>query len=373
MSPTILFLHGRASPRSHRRASHHALAVDAGFRSFVAGWRDLRVTASGLELRGGYEVLAGAERRAVTLPVTIEPDVVLHRMMIHKPAARALAQIATAFPGALMSYHRTWRRMSGKWHCEEALRAAEAAGPRVARPRTYLVRRCALATELEGVGATRRLIFKPSMGSMCRGIRLSEPATFTKIAAQLQHARWRRYVVQDLVDTPLLLDGHKFDIRLYVLVTSFHPLRMHVYHEGVARFAARALAPLQPVDRLSQLTGASFRKRLKLPVENAPLSDVLPRLAAGGLSTENFWPTVERTLHDVFAGLAARLPACGGHFYLGGIDLLPQLRNGELELLFLETNYTPQLNAWGDSVDRALRDVHAGWLRHLRAELEVSS
>ena len=42
-------------------------------------------------------------------------------------------------------------------------------------------------------------------------------------------------IVQSYIPNPLLINGYKFDFRLYVLVTSINPLRIYLYKDGMVR------------------------------------------------------------------------------------------------------------------------------------------
>jgi len=84
-------------------------------------------------------------------------------------------------------------------------------------------------------------ILKPSASSCGKGIRLinSLPVDLGPKARRgdgkdpVPAATW---VLQQYIGNPFLINGYKFDLRVYVLVTSFDPLRIYVFNEGLVRF-----------------------------------------------------------------------------------------------------------------------------------------
>jgi tubulin polyglutamylase TTLL4 len=61
---------------------------------------------------------------------------------------------------------------------------------------------------------------------------------------------------------PHLIDGFKYDLRLYVLVTSYDPLRIFLYNEGLVRFATIKYSkdPEHLSEKLIHLTNFSLNK-----------------------------------------------------------------------------------------------------------------
>jgi tubulin polyglutamylase TTLL6/13 len=73
------------------------------------------------------------------------------------------------------------------------------------------------------------VIAKPEASSQGKGIFLSKNIDDFDFG--------EHYVVQKYLKRPFILDGLKFDLRVYVLVAGCDPLRLYIYKEGLARFA----------------------------------------------------------------------------------------------------------------------------------------
>jgi hypothetical protein len=71
-------------------------------------------------------------------------------------------------------------------------------------------------------------ILKPVAAACAKGVKLiNEPPSKPK-----------QCIVQEYIQDPFLLRGFKFDLRVYVVVTSYEPLRLYVYEEGLVRIAS---------------------------------------------------------------------------------------------------------------------------------------
>jgi len=77
-------------------------------------------------------------------------------------------------------------------------------------------------------------------------------------------------VVQKYLSKPYLFDGYKFDLRLYILVTSFSPLEAFIYRQGFARFATKpySSSAIDIENEQIHLTNSSIQMKYNLNLDH---------------------------------------------------------------------------------------------------------
>jgi hypothetical protein len=138
-------------------------------------------------------------------------------------------------------------------------------------------------------------IVKPSVGSEGNGIYLLQKKK------ELRREQ-KECVVQEYVANPMLMDGFKFDLRLYVLVCSFDPLRVYICREGLVRLAT---VPYQKPTQQNaaqsymHLTNATLNKRNTGAYEHGDeggskrlLSELFGLLQELGFDSDDVWASI---------------------------------------------------------------------------------
>ena len=77
----------------------------------------------------------------------------------------------------------------------------------------------------------RYVIVKPEAASQGKGIFITNKID--------EIPTGENFVVQEYINNPFLIDGLKFDLRLYVLVAGSDPLKIFLHEDGLTRFATR--------------------------------------------------------------------------------------------------------------------------------------
>ncbi|NXY43162.1 TTLL5 polyglutamylase, partial [Ceuthmochares aereus] len=168
-------------------------------------------------------------------------------------------------------------------------------------------------------------------------------------------------LVSRYISNPLLIDDFKFDVRLYVLVTSYDPLVIYLYEEGLARFATVRYdqASKNIKNQFMHLTNYSVNKKSRDYVScddpevedygnKWSMSAVLRYLKQKGRDTAALMANVEDLIiKTVLSAELAIATACktflshrGSCFELYGFDVLI---DDTLKPWLLEVNLSPSL------------------------------
>lgn len=101
------------------------------------------------------------------------------------------------------------------------------------------------------------LIMKPPGSSCGRGIEIIHtPEELPPIDDESKS----KYLFQEYLEAPYLIDNKKWDLRIYVLVTSYNPVRIYVFHNGLVRFCTEDY-DICSSSRFSHLTNFSVNKQ----------------------------------------------------------------------------------------------------------------
>lgn len=144
-------------------------------------------------------------------------------------------------------------------------------------------------------------ILKPDQGSQGRGIWLTKHLKDVKTAD--------RMICQIYITKPLLIDGYKFDLRVYTLITSVDPLRIYVFNEGLARFATskyREPSEYNTTNIYMHLTNYSVNKHSRMYSTDdeigtkRKISTLNRILASEGYDVAELWANIDDGEFEIF-------------------------------------------------------------------------
>lgn len=201
-------------------------------------------------------------------------------------------------------------------------------------------------------------IVKPAASSQGKGIFLTN--NIQSIPSK------QAMIASHYLASPLLIDGVKFDLRIYVAVTSVNPLRVYMYKEGLARFATQKYEAGAEGSgggrgsRYMHLTNYSINKNAHNFVKNTDadqddigqkwsLRALRKRLREAGIDDEAIWAKIEDIVIKTIIsaepmlnnGMELYVPFRTNCFELLGFDILI---DADLTPWLLEVNMSPSLN-----------------------------
>ncbi|XP_017147657.1 tubulin polyglutamylase ttll6 [Drosophila miranda] len=232
-------------------------------------------------------------------------------------------------------------------------------------PKTWLMPTDAYDVATYASKHKRTYILKPYSSGRGRGIWITPDLRTV--------SKREKLICQTYIERPLLIDGFKFDLRVYTLITSVDPLRIFVYNEGLARFAThKYVAPTlgnshnvymhltnyclnrrnsnynvgEGTDGGSKRKLSAFNKWLTehnydVPEFWASVDDAIVKTIISA------WPVLKHNYHVCFP----RHDKIQGCFQLLGFDILVDWK---LKPFILEVNHTPSLSA-DEVVDKEVK------------------
>ncbi|MGO2008439.1 PqqD family peptide modification chaperone [Vreelandella alkaliphila] len=189
----------------------------------------------------------------------------------------------------------------------------------------------------------KRWILKPTNASKGKGIKVLKDPTDAPLSPN--------WLVQEYIANPHTIRGHKYVLRLYMLICSIDPVRIYLYDQGFAKLASAPWDPADVDNPFSQLTNPDINAlnvESEIPVEFIDLERYQHWLLEQGHDAD----TLFSQLRDLAAltalsgvdAMRARSKEEGadplGCYELIGLDCLV---DDQLKPWILECNLSPSL------------------------------
>ena len=197
-------------------------------------------------------------------------------------------------------------------------------------------------------------ILKPVNAACGRGIKLVNKKSKIK--------KKKYYLASDYISNPHLINGYKYDLRLYVLVNSYDPLKIYIYDNGLVRFATEQYSTNNQSlkKKYIHLTNWSVNKYSStfIPNKNTKSDDegskwslkaLIKKYNEIGVNTEELFGKIHdiiiKTIISAESSMLSslnRIPEHRGNCYeLYGFDILI---DSNLKPWIMEVNVCPSLN-----------------------------
>lgn len=180
-------------------------------------------------------------------------------------------------------------------------------------------------------------------------------------------------ICQLYLNKPLLIDGFKFDLRVYTLITSTDPLRVFVYNEGLARFATskyREPSDFNTNNMFMHLTNYSVNKHSRMYSTDdevgtkRKISTLNRILATEGFDVAELWSNIDDVIvktilsalpmlkHNYNASFPSHdmVQAC---FEILGMDIMI---DSKMKPYVLEVNHSPSFHT-SEVVDKEVKEA----------------
>ena len=172
----------------------------------------------------------------------------------------------------------------------------------------------------------------------------------------------RPLIVQHYISKPHLINQTKYDLRIYVLVTSLCPLRIYLYDEGLVRFASNPYTADNATlgDVYMHLTNYSINKHNSAYQHNEDpekregqkwtLATLWQYFAERGIDSKAVWDrirdmvikTIISAEHSMYPLSRANLGSTYVSYELFGFDVL---LDADLKPWLIEVNISPSLHS----------------------------